>query len=53
MEGQQYEQWKELCEEIAREKDPKRLVELVSELNCLLAEKEERLKKARSRGTAT
>jgi len=44
MEGTQRERWMQLCEQAAAEKDPHRLVELVKEINRLLAEKEQRLK---------
>jgi hypothetical protein len=37
---------KELCSLIAKEKDQKKFLELVAELNQLLAEKEERLKQS-------
>ena len=38
------EHWMELCQQAAVEQDPKRLMELVEEINRLLEEKEERLK---------
>ena len=39
------EHWLELCEQAAVEQDPKKLMELVEEINRLLAEKEQRLRK--------
>ena len=38
------ERWLELCQQAAVEQDPKKLVALVTEINQLLQEKEERLK---------
>ena len=43
MQGITGERWRELCKEIAEEKDPNKFVELVRELNRLLDEKEQRL----------
>jgi len=40
---QNRERWEELCRQAAEEKDPKRLLEITTEINCLLAEKENRL----------
>ena len=37
------ELWKTLCEEAANEQDPRRLLELVKEINDLLEEKQMRL----------
>jgi hypothetical protein len=48
MKGETRERWKELCELIADEQDPGRMMELVKELNRILAEKEQRLLNARS-----
>jgi hypothetical protein len=39
------EHWLELCEQAAVEQDPKKLMELVEEINRLLQEKEQRLRK--------
>lgn len=39
------ERWLELCQQAAVEQDPKKLMELVEEINRLLAEKEQRLHK--------
>jgi len=44
MKGETGERWKELCAEAAIEQDPQRLLELVTEINRLLQEKETRLK---------
>jgi hypothetical protein len=38
------EHWIELCQQAAVEQDPKKLMELVTEINRLLEEKEQRLK---------
>jgi len=46
---QNEERWRELCAQAAKEKDPVRLIELVKEINALLIEKEESLKKNRER----
>ena len=37
------ERWMELCKLVAEEQDPARMIELVTELNNLLEEKERRL----------
>jgi hypothetical protein len=34
------ERWKKLCEEAAIEQDPQRLIELITEINCLLEKKQ-------------
>ena len=39
------ERWLELCQQAAVEQDPKKLMELVAEINRLLQEKEQRLQK--------
>jgi hypothetical protein len=44
---QDKEQWHKLCERAAYEQDPDKLLELVSEINRLLEEKEQRLAIAR------
>ena len=41
------ELWMTLCEQAAREYDPNRLLELVSQINDLLEQKENRLKEKR------
>ena len=43
MQGQNRERWQELCEQAANEQDPIKLTELVTEINRLLEEKEQRL----------
>ncbi len=45
MEGQTRERWKQLCEQAATEQDPDRLLTLITEINRLLQEKEDRLKR--------
>jgi hypothetical protein len=37
------ERWKQLCEEAAKEQDPRRLLELTREINDLLLGKQRRL----------
>jgi hypothetical protein len=37
------ERWKQLCEEAAKEQDPRRLLELTREINDLLLGKQQRL----------
>ena len=43
MQGQNAELWRELCQQAAVEQDPVKLMQLVSEINRMLLEKEERL----------
>jgi hypothetical protein len=43
MEGENAERWRQLCEQAAIEQDPLKLIRLVTEINRLLLEKEERL----------
>ena len=43
MQGETSERWRTLCEQAADEQDPKRLIELIDEINRLLESKEERL----------
>jgi hypothetical protein len=51
MQGKVKEDWMQLCEQVAIEQDTQRLIELVRELNRMLDEKEQRLKReAVSRG---
>lgn len=47
MEGPTKERWYELCELAAKEQDASKLVALVTEINRLLEEKEQRLKAKR------
>lgn len=42
---EQTERWMKLCEQAAIEQDPKKLLELVREINDLLAKKQDRLAK--------
>jgi len=41
--GETKERWRELCEQAAAEQDPFKLLELTTEINRLLIEKEKRL----------
>jgi len=43
MEGEIRERWQKLCEQAAEEQDPKKLMELIEEINDLLEAKEQRL----------
>jgi hypothetical protein len=43
MQGKTREHWQELCEQAAIEQDPTKMLELVEEINRLLAVKYERL----------
>jgi hypothetical protein len=47
MKGETRELWIRLCEQAAVEQDPEKLLQLTQEINRLLSEKEERLKKLR------
>jgi len=42
------ELWMRLCEQAADEQDPKKLIELVTEINRLLEEKEQCLRNAKA-----
>jgi hypothetical protein len=46
---EQTERWMKLCEQAAIEQDPKKLLELVREINDLLAKKRDRLDKEASK----
>lgn len=46
MQGDNRERWKQLCEQAAGEQDPKKLTQLVREINALLKAKEDRLKQS-------
>lgn len=48
MQGKVKEKWIELCEQIAIEQEPARMIVLVRELNRMLDEKEERLQRERA-----
>ena len=43
MKGEKKEIWMKLCEQAAIEQDPIKMLELITEINRLLVEKEERL----------
>jgi hypothetical protein len=43
MRGETEERWRQLCEQAVHEKDPKKLIELMQEINRLLEAKEQRL----------
>jgi hypothetical protein len=43
MKGEVRERWMRLCEQAASEQDPEKLMDLVSEINRILEEKERRL----------
>ncbi|HZQ17094.1 MAG TPA: hypothetical protein VFA90_00115 [Terriglobales bacterium] len=48
MQGETAERWRTLCEQAAKEQDPKKLMDLISEITRLLNEKELRLLKLRA-----
>jgi hypothetical protein len=50
--GKKKEEWMQLCEQAANEQDPAKLMELVAEIERMLAEKENRLKAAKLTGHA-
>lgn len=41
--GKDKERWRELCKQASVEKDPKKMLELIKEINRLLDEKQARL----------
>jgi hypothetical protein len=47
MQSETKELWKKYCEQAAVEQNPQKLMELIAEINRLLDEKEQRLKKTR------
>lgn len=47
MRGHNAEKWRDLCAQAATEQDADRLMKLIREINALLEEKEERLKRER------
>ncbi|HZR64834.1 MAG TPA: hypothetical protein VFA85_06770 [Terriglobales bacterium] len=53
MNGESIERWQQVCAQAAVEQDPKKLIELVAEINRLLEEKERRLQKLDPNGNAT
>lgn len=46
MQGKTRERWQELCEQAANEKDPRKMLELVEEINRLLGIKYDRISHA-------
>jgi hypothetical protein len=48
MQGQTKEHWMELCEQAAVEQDSDKLLQLISEINRMLDQKEERLTRGHS-----
>jgi len=44
VQGKTRERWHELCEQAVEEQDPAKMLELITEINQLLQEKEDRLK---------
>ncbi len=51
--GKALERWQALCAQAATEQDPKKLMQLVVEINQLLEEKEKRLQKPDSDGNVS
>ena len=51
MDGETRELWFRLCEQAAVEQDSAKLLQLVQEINRLLEEKEQRLKRKAVRGS--
>jgi hypothetical protein len=51
MQGEKRERWMRLCVEVADEQDSNRLLELVSDINRLLHEKDMRLRNVRREPT--
>jgi hypothetical protein len=47
MQGENKERWMELCRQASTEQDPVVMLQLITEINDLLAEKEKRLINAR------
>jgi hypothetical protein len=45
MKGKRKERWQEMCELAANEQDPDKLSELVDEIDRMLEEKQERLRR--------
>jgi hypothetical protein len=48
MKGERGERWRDFCSQAVTEQDPDRLMELIREINDLLEEKEQRLKRERA-----
>jgi hypothetical protein len=51
MQGETKERWMELCEQAAVEQDTEKLMKLIEEINRMLDDKDERLKRAQSLGS--
>ena len=51
MQGRTKDRWLELCEQAAVEQDSEKLMELIEEINRMLDDKDERLKRAQSIGS--
>jgi hypothetical protein len=51
MQGEKRERWKALAEQAAVEQDPVKMLELITEINKLLMEKEQRLVTQRNADT--
>ncbi len=51
MQGKTRERWQDLCAKAAEEQDPVKLMRLISEINQLLEEKEQRLKRNQTQGS--
>jgi hypothetical protein len=45
MKGEKKERWQELCEQAATEQDPDKLSDLIEEIDKMLQEKQERLRR--------
>ena len=43
MQGEKRERWMEMCEQVANEQDPDKVLELAKKINAMLEEKEKRL----------
>jgi hypothetical protein len=52
MTGDEDKKWRDLCEQAQIEQDPKKLIELIKEINRLLQEREVRLRAARLKDAA-
>ena len=51
MQGETKERWMQLCEQAAVEQDSEKLMELIEEINRMLDDKDDRLKRAQSIGS--
>jgi len=52
LQGEKEERWTELCRQAAVERDADRLVDIVDQINRMLYEKEQRLKKERQQNSS-